>query len=332
MDGASSLGAEGVPGRDDRAAGTDGSTQSPVAPTNAAPVDGGAMGRVAAAVRSGGAAVRPAALREGALLPARSAYRRAWMRRGRDITRAMTRASCLVVAPHANDETLGCGVSIMRKREAGTQVTVVIVTDGAAAEPAYLPPAELVALRKEEARRAGSRLGLRPTDLRFLDVPDSKVGEHVEEVADRLAELIKTLGPEQLLIPMSCEGHPDHDATNAAAIEAVKRAGFDGQVLEYGVWLWTHWPWTRGYGTEGYTARRLLRDPMDRIREVRPLLVGAQGYRSRQAYALAAHSSQVSGPRAAGASLPKSLLAATHGQFELYVEAGALSHLNFSTA
>jgi len=290
------------------------------------------MGRVAAAVRSGGAAVRPAALREGALLPARSAYRRAWMRRGRDITRAMTRASCLVVAPHADDETLGCGVSIMRKREAGTQVTVVIVTDGAAAEPAYLPPAELVALRKEEARRAGSRLGLRPTDLRFLDVPDSKVGEHVEEVADRLAELIKTLGPEQLLIPMSCEGHPDHDATNAAAIEAVKRAGFDGQVLEYGVWLWTHWPWTRGYGTEGYTARRLLRDPMDRIREVRPLLVGAQGYRSRQAYALAAHSSQVSGPRAAGASLPKSLLAATHGQFELYVEAGALSHLNFSTA
>ncbi|WP_007511428.1 MULTISPECIES: PIG-L deacetylase family protein [Pseudofrankia] len=293
---------------------------------------GGGAGSTARAVTAVRGLVRPAALREGALQPARSAYRRAWMRRGRDITRAMSRASCLVVAPHPDDETLGCGVSIMRKREAGTQVTVVIVSDGAAAEPAYLPPAELIALRKEEARRAGSRLGLRAADIRFLDVPDTMVGEHVDEVADRLAELIKELGPEQLLIPTSCEGHPDHDATNVAALEAAKKAGFTGQVLEYGVWMWTHWPWTRGYGTEGYTPRRMLRDPMDRIREVRPLLVGAKGYRARQAYALAAHSSQVSGPNGGGATLPRSLLAATRGPFELYLEAGALSHLNFTRA
>jgi len=327
MDGANGLAAGG----DGQAAGTGGPTRSAGAFVKEAPADG-ALSRVAAVARQGGAAVRPAALREGALLPARSAYRRAWMRRGRDITRAMSRASCLVVAPHPDDETLGCGVSIMRKRETGTQVTVVIVSDGAAAEPAYLPAAELVALRKDEARRAGSRLGLRPADIRFLDVPDTKVGEHVEEVADRLADLIRELEPEQLLIPTSCEGHPDHDATNAAAIEAVKRAGFGGQVLEYGVWLWTHWPWTKGYGTEGYTPRRMLRDPMDRVREVRPLLVGAKGYRSRQAYALAAHGSQVSGPSRGGGTLPKSLLAATRTPFELYLEAGALSHLNFTPA
>ncbi|MBL7498562.1 PIG-L family deacetylase [Frankia sp. CNm7] len=296
--------------------------------------DGGAaQPRSVAAARAAAVArqVRPAALRERALLPARSAYRRAWMRRGRDITRAMTRASCLVVAPHPDDETLGCGVSIMRKREAGTQVTVVIVTDGAAAEPAILPPAELAALRKEEARRAGSRLGLRASDIRFLDVPDATVSERLDEVADRLAELIKELEPEQLLIPTSCEGHPDHDATNAAAIEAAKRAGFTGQVLEYAVWLWTHWPWTRGYGSEGYNSRRLLRDPLTRVREVRPLLVGAKGYRSRQAYALAAHGSQV-GPAVGGGALPLSLLAATRTPFELYLEAGALAHLDFTPA
>jgi len=278
------------------------------------------LARVAAARR----AVGSLAPRERALLPARAAYRRAWMRRGQDITRAMSRSSCLVVAPHPDDETLGCGVAIMRKREAGTQVTVVIVSDGAAAEPAPVPPPELVRLRKEETRRAVSRLGLRPADLRFLDVPDTRVAQHVDEVADRLAELIRELDPAQLLIPTSCEGHPDHDATNAAARQAALRAGFTGEVLEYGVWMWTHWPWTRGYGTEGYSARRLLRDPLDRIREVRPLLVGAKGYRSRQAYALAAHGSQVG----VGA-LPPSLVAATKTNYELYLEAGALAHLNF---
>jgi LmbE family N-acetylglucosaminyl deacetylase len=275
--------------------------------------------------------VSPRDLKEAALLPVRAGCRRAWMRRGRDVTRAMARASAIVVAPHPDDETLGCAVSIMRKREAGTPVTVVIVSDGAASEPAPLPPAEMVALRKEETRRAITRLGLRPSDVRFLDVPDTKVGEHVDEVADRLVELIHELGPEQLLIPMSCDGHPDHDATNAAARVAVKRAGFAGQVLEYGVWLWTHWPWTKGYGTEPYTARRLLRDPLDRIREARPLLVDARGYRSRQAHALAAHSSQV-GARAGGADLPRSLLAATRAPFELYVETGTLDHLNFAPA
>lgn len=284
----------------------------------------GVAARAAAVRRSMG----PAALRERALLGPRALYRRAWTRRGRDITRAMSRASCLVIAPHPDDETLGCGVAIMRKRETGTHVTVVIVSDGAAAEPAPMPPAELAALRKEEARRAVSRLGLRPADLRFLDVPDTKVADHVDEIADRLAQLITELAPDQLLIPTSCDGHPDHDATNVAALEAAKRAGFTGQVLEYGVWLWTHWPWTRGYGTEGFTARRLLRDPMDRVREVRPLVVAAKGYRSRQAYALAAHGSQV-GPAVGGGALPASLLAAIKTPFELYLEVGALAHLNF---
>ena len=287
-------------------------------------------GAKAAAIAGRVRQLTPRDLKQGALLPARAGYRRAWMRRGQDITRAMTHASALVIAPHPDDETLGCAVSIMRKREAGTPVTVVIVSDGAASDPAPLPPAELIVLRKEEARRAVTRLGLRPTDVRFLDVPDTKVGEHIDEVADRLVELINELAPEQLLIPISCEGHPDHDATNVAAREAARRAGFTGQILEYGVWFWTHWPWTKGYGAKDQADRRTLRDPLDRIREVRPLIVAAKGYRSRQAHALAAHSSQV-GAQAGGSDLPRSLLAATRTPFEVYVEAGALDHLNFPT-
>jgi LmbE family N-acetylglucosaminyl deacetylase len=269
-------------------------------------------------------------LREQALLlPARAAYRRAWALRGIDITESIGRSSCLVVAPHPDDETLGCAVAIMRKREFGTRVTVVIVSDGAQAEPATLPPEELAALRRTEARRAGSRLGLGPDDLHFLDIPDTRVREHVDTVADRLAAALTEHAPEQVLIPTSCEGHPDHDATNVAAREAVRRAGYTGQVLEYGVWLWTHWPWTRGYGTEGYTPRRMLRDPVDRIREVRPLLVSARGYRARQQLALAAHASQV-GPGVGGGALPASLLSAVRGPYELYLKVGSLGHLDFN--
>jgi LmbE family N-acetylglucosaminyl deacetylase len=233
-------------------------------------------------------------LREQVMVPARSAWRWVWSRRGLDITATIAMRSCLVVAPHPDDETLGCAVAVMRKRDAGTPVTVVVVSDGARSEPAILPPAELVELRKAEARRACARLGVGEGDVVFLDFPDAGLSGKVDEVAGRLAELIRARSPEQLLVPVSCEGHPDHDATNEAARRAVESIEFRGQVLEYAVWLWTHWPWTLGYGTTApWTVSRLLLDPLKRVRERRPLLVDARGYRRRQREALAEHTSQV---------------------------------------
>src|SRR5690349_19075047 len=50
--------------------------------------------------------------------------------RAEDVTSQAAARSCLVLAPHPDDETLGCGATIMRKRAAGTPVHVVIATDG----------------------------------------------------------------------------------------------------------------------------------------------------------------------------------------------------------
>jgi LmbE family N-acetylglucosaminyl deacetylase len=266
--------------------------------------------------------------RDALLLPARLAWRRAWLRRGVPATVAVASTSALVVAPHPDDETLGCGVAIMRKRDAGRPVDIVIVSDGALAEPAVGSPAEMAALRVVEARRACARLGVDEEHVHFLDFPDAGVAEHLDAVADALGALITRLRPEQLLIPVSCEGHPDHDATNRAARAAAVRIAYPGRVLEYPVWLWTHWPWTAGYGqpAAGRRVTRLLLDPVDRVREVRPLLVDASGYRDRQRVALAEHASQITpsgGPR----SLPESLLSATRARYEIYLPAGSLDHL-----
>jgi LmbE family N-acetylglucosaminyl deacetylase len=279
------------------------------------------------------------ALRERVLVPVRSAWRRVWMRRGIDITPTIASQSCLVVAPHPDDETLGCAVAILRKRAAGTPVTVVVVSDGAAGEPAVLPPAELAVLRKSEARRACARLGVDEADVLFLDFPDGELADHVDEVADRLAELISTRAPEQILVPVSCEGHPDHDAANEAVRRAVETTVYRGQVLEYTVWLWTHWPWTLGYGTTAsWSARRLLVEPVSRVRERRPLLVDARGYRQRQREALAEHASQVGQVsqvgQAEGEGVPPpvsaSLLATLRSSHEVYLTWGSLRHLDFA--
>jgi LmbE family N-acetylglucosaminyl deacetylase len=274
----------------------------------------------------------PETARDRVMVPARSLWRRAWTRRGIDITSSMATRSCLVVAPHPDDETLGCAVAILRKRAVGTPVTVVIVSDGSRGEPATLPPAELVELRKVETRRACALLDVDESDVLFLGFPDAELTDRVAAVADRLGELIGALEPEQILAPTSCEGHPDHDATNEAVRRAVAATGYRGQVLEYTVWLWTHWPWTLGYGSAGWSAQRLLVQPVHRLRERRPLLVDARGLRERQRLALAEHATQVGEGEAepdVAAPVTGSLLATLQSPYEVYVDAGALNHLDF---
>jgi len=266
--------------------------------------------------------------RDEVLLPARLAWRRLWLRRGIPATDLLAGGSALVVAPHPDDETIGCGVTILRKRDAGHRVDIAIVSDGALAEPAIGSPAEMAALRAVEATRACARLGVTAEHLHQLAFPDGGLAERADAVTERLAELVTRLRPDFLLVPVSCEGHPDHDATNRAARAAAARAGYVGRILEYPVWLWTHWPWTDGYGqARGFSARRFLREPVRRVGETRPLLVeAAPGYRSRQRAALAEHASQMDpsgGPR----SLPPSLLSATRSRYEVYLEVGALDHL-----
>ncbi|CAO5190423.1 putative LmbE-like protein [Frankia sp. AiPs1] len=271
----------------------------------------------------------PRAARAEAMMLARSALRWVWTRRGTDVTTSMARSSCLVVAPHPDDETLGCAVAVIRKRAVGTPVTIVIVSDGSKAEPVTLPPDELVEVREAETRRACAVLGVTETDVLFLGFPDSELGGSLDAIASRLAEIIRARRPAQILVPASCEGHPDHDATHDAATQAAAAAEFTGQLLEYTVWFWTHWPWTRGYGTRDRSANRLLFEPVRRLREGRPLLVDARGLRERQRRALAEHATQVGTGDPGDVPVTGPLLATLRSRHEVYVEAGALHHLDF---
>ncbi len=141
-------------------------------------------------------------------------------------------ARVLVLAPHMDDETLGCGGSLYRHVLAGESVTIAYLTDGRKGDPALnaraLPPDErerledaLAAARREEARGAAEILGVR--DLRFLDNRDQELclTPHTRQ---QVRELLEELKPDLVYLPFPTDYHPDHRATNRILLAALSVA------------------------------------------------------------------------------------------------------------
>jgi LmbE family N-acetylglucosaminyl deacetylase len=123
----------------------------------------------------------------------------------------------LVIAPHPDDEILGCGGVIARHVAHGDQVTVLIMTKGA---PDLFTP-ELVDLTRREARSAHAALGV--TSARLLDFPAPRldmVAEH--ELADAIRESVQAVRPTQVYLPHRGDLHVDHRMIYRATLVACR--------------------------------------------------------------------------------------------------------------
>ena len=122
----------------------------------------------------------------------------------------------LVLAPHPDDEVIGCGGLVAQHLRENRAVRVIVATDGAQAGDA--------ATREEESRRGLGRLAVVPGEtglsLEFLRFPDRGLDD---AVAGRLREEVAAFRPDLILVPGPVEIHPDHVALSRAFCELVQR-------------------------------------------------------------------------------------------------------------
>lgn len=169
----------------------------------------------------------------------------AWaVRRMRDLDEASLQGSALVFAPHPDDETLGCGGTIRRKRDLGAEVAVAFMTDGRKSHHHLMSIEELVTRRMEEGRSACQVLGVDAENLSFLGFEDGRLGEQGAAV-EATANLIRRFQPEQMFVPCWYDPPADHVATRRAVQQAVETCRWTGTLFEYPVWYWNHWPWVK---------------------------------------------------------------------------------------
>ncbi|MDF1800247.1 MAG: PIG-L family deacetylase [Planctomycetota bacterium] len=143
----------------------------------------------------------------------------------------------LLLAPHADDDVLGPGGTIRLHRQAGDEVKVVVLYDGAAGDPeGRYGRDELVALRQEEARRGGAHLGL--DDYEFWGYPEGHMpgpGEF-QAAVDRVKATIQSYQPGVIYAPWVGEYHLDHHIASRVTRAAIGELGWDGRALGYEVW------------------------------------------------------------------------------------------------
>jgi N-acetylglucosamine malate deacetylase 1 len=126
----------------------------------------------------------------------------------------------LILAPHADDEILGCGGVIRRHVIANDHVTVVVLTNASKGAPDLFTPESIEAIRAE-ARAANSCLGVQ--SLIFADFPAPCLDQFP---AFRLAEAIRALLVEAradtIYIPFHADLHVDHGRVHHAALVAAR--------------------------------------------------------------------------------------------------------------
>jgi LmbE family N-acetylglucosaminyl deacetylase len=148
----------------------------------------------------------------------------------------------MVLAPHPDDEVLGCGGLILETLRAGGTPIVVVVTDGSGSHPnsAQFPPSVLKQLREDEAREAVTRLGLPLSQLYFMNCPDAAAphdGAEFDRVVEAIVGLAVETGCNVVLGPWEMDPHGDHVAVHKMAAEVARSAGL--RHLSYPVWGWT---------------------------------------------------------------------------------------------
>ena len=135
----------------------------------------------------------------------------------------------LCIAPHPDDEAIGCGGALRLHADRGDRVTTVFLTSGELGLD-HLPREEAHRIRETEAAAAAEILGT--ARIEFLRLPDWFTGEHITDAASQIAGIIAAERPDRIYLPHPDESHPDH----RAALPIIRATGYSGEIYAYEIW------------------------------------------------------------------------------------------------
>lgn len=190
----------------------------------------------------------------------------------------------LVIAPHPDDESLGCGGTIAQLCQLGYAVHVLFVSDGTMSHPnsPTYPENRLRQVRELEALEALRILGVPARNVIFMRQKDTQVAVpgsiNFANAVACIYDLLVIYRPSTVFVPWRRDPHRDHRASWYQLMAAIERLDQKPRILEYLIWLWE-------LGTE---------QDMPTDNEMTVWRVPIESVMEQRDQAIAAHRSQVS--------------------------------------
>ena len=126
----------------------------------------------------------------------------------------------LVIAPHADDEVLGCGGTIYKHHLNGDKVYVAVMTNASNGAPELFSETDINNIRNE-ALKAHKILCVAQT--LFFDFPAPNLNQYpLYKIADKISFLIKKYKINTMYIPHRGDLHKDHESIYDASLVAAK--------------------------------------------------------------------------------------------------------------
>ena len=138
----------------------------------------------------------------------------------------------LVVSPHPDDESIGCGGALRKHAVEGDEVRVVFLTSGEMGIPGR-KGRDAARVREVEAEKAAEILGV--SSIEFWHEPDGALRVH-RELVGRCAGLLEEWSPDRIYVTHEGDMHPDHRAAARLVRHAVPAGDEGPTVLEFEVW------------------------------------------------------------------------------------------------
>tara|TARA_B100000886_G_scaffold339767_1_gene306246 strand:- start:1364 stop:2038 length:675 start_codon:yes stop_codon:yes gene_type:complete len=139
----------------------------------------------------------------------------------------------LVIAPHPDDEILGCGGYLLKSKINGDLISWLIIT-GLHEKDGW--PIHKIKSRKEEIDKVRKKLNISQKNLYNLNLPTTKLDQYpISKLIQLISEVFESFQPEEVLLPHPGDIHSDHRIVFEASLSATKwfRYPFIKRILTY---------------------------------------------------------------------------------------------------
>jgi LmbE family N-acetylglucosaminyl deacetylase len=141
--------------------------------------------------------------------------------------------SMLILAPHQDDEAIGCGGALVLQLRTGNAAAIVLLQDGADGhEELGMSRQALTELRNDESRRAAAAVGGDPP----LFLGYARLAESAPQASEQVRGIITERKADAVFVPFVLDAHPDHRWANYILAEALKGIEWNVRVFGYEVW------------------------------------------------------------------------------------------------